>query len=84
MAHYNKLVPTIENTTQQDLPDGETIEKDESRFFDILFGGDQLTVARMRGVQNIRDTQARLSDQFKGILPVIEDWHSRMISMKVN
>ena len=57
---------------------------DDSQFHSNLFGGDQLTVARIRGVQALRDTQDKKVDRFEGLVPVIEDWHSRMTFMKVN
>jgi len=47
-------------------------------FFQILIGGDQLTVARMRGVQVLRDTHAKRVEQFEGLIAVIEDWHAWM------
>ena len=83
LDHYMKLVPTTKRTRQQPLPNGDTIETDDSQFIDILFGGDQLTVARIRGVQALRDTEAKRADRFEGLLPVIEDWHTRMTAMKV-
>ena len=32
----------------------------------------------------LRDTQDKKVDRFEGLVPVIEDWHSRMMFMKVN
>ena len=43
-----------------------------------MFGGDQLTVARIRGTQALRNTQDKASDHLQGLIPVVEDWHSRM------
>ena len=48
----------------------------------FLFGGDQLTVARIRGAQILRDTQDKPVDRFEGIIPVIEDWHTRTTLLK--
>ncbi len=36
------------------LPNGATFSFDNTSFYEILFGGDQLTVARARGVKNLR------------------------------
>ena len=49
----------------------------------MLFGGDQLTVARIQGAQiamsNTRDSVKRL----QGLIPVIQDWHTEVIFTEV-
>ena len=44
----------------------------------VLFGGDQLTVARTRGTQALRDTEETPVHRLEGIVPVVEDWHARV------
>ena len=83
LAHYMKLVPTVEAEGHLRLPTGSVIDFDDTRFSSILFGGDQLTIARIRGTQALRDTQDKCVDRFEGLHPVVEDWHSRMTLMKV-
>ena len=60
-----------------------SISVDDTRFFPILFGGDQMTVARVNGVQLLRVTEAKRADRYEGIVLIIEDWHTRMTIMKV-
>lgn len=48
LAEYMKLVPRVEATGHHQLPNGSTIDYDDTRFHEILFGGDQLTVAHIR------------------------------------
>ncbi len=84
LARYMKLVPTVEVEGHLQLPNGSVLDFDDTRFFPILLGGDQLTIARVRGTQALRDTQDKRVDRFEGILPVVEDWHSRMTLMKVS
>lgn len=84
LAHYMKLVPTVEVEGRLQLPNGSVINFDDTRFFSTLFGGDQLTVARIRGTQVLRDTQDKCVDRFDGVIPVVEDWHLRMTLMKVS
>lgn len=84
LDHYMTLVPTVEVRGQLTIPGGSILDFDASRFFQTLFGGDQLTVARIRGVQALRDTQARRMDKYEGLEPVVEDWHARMTVMKVS
>ena len=83
LDHYMTLVPTVEMEGKHKLPNGSVLDFDDSRFFSILIGGDQLTVPRICGVQALRDTHAKRPDRFEGLLPDVEDWHSRMTIMKV-
>ena len=83
MDHYMTLVPNVQKEGSLVLPNGSAIDFDDSRFFPVLFGGDQLTVARMRGVQAIRDTHSKNAERYDGLVPVVEDWHARMNFMKV-
>ncbi len=65
------------------LPNGEVVLINNTMFLKTLFGGDQLTVAQIRGAQALRDTHSDPTDRFEGLVPVLEDWHSRMTLMKV-
>lgn len=84
LDHYMKLVPTVAMEGNLQLGNGDVLQFDDTRFFPILFGGDQLTVARACGVQAQRDTHESKVDRFEGLLPVVEDWHARMILLKVH
>ena len=84
LTRYMKLVPTVEAEGHRQLPNGSVLNFDDTRFFSILFGGDQLTVARIRGTQIHRDTHDQRVDRFEELVPVVEDWHSRMTLMKVS
>ena len=83
LDYYMKLVPTLKAEQCVSLPNGSVVNTDNTQFFSILFGGDQLTVARMRGTQALRDTHDTAVDRCEGITPVIEDWHARMALLKV-
>ena len=48
-----------------------------------LVGGDQLTTARVRGAQLIRDDCDLSKDRLAGVLPITEDWHAKLCLMKV-
>ena len=80
LAAYMKVVPTVESQEQLTLPCGTSVEVDNTAYHSILFGGDQL---RMRGTKDLRDTEERRNDRFEGLIPVIEDWHTRITLMKV-
>ncbi len=83
LEEYMKLVPTVEAQGCHKLPNGSELEYDDTQFHSILYGGDQLTAARMRGTRALRMTQDRRVDRFEGGIPVLEDWHARMTLMKV-
>ncbi len=72
MDDHMKLVPTIAATGPYLLPNHSTVEFDAKQFHGILFGGDQLIVARMRDFACYRGD---CSQRLQGILPVVEDWH---------
>ena len=84
LAHYLKLVPTVEAEGHLQLPSGSVTDFDDTRFFSVLFEGDNLTIARICGMQALHDTQDRGYNCFEGVLPVVEDWHSRMTLLKVS
>lgn len=52
-------------------------------FFKILFGGDYLTAAHIRGMQALRATEDKAIDRLEGVISVVEDWHTRMTLLKV-
>ena len=78
------LVPTLPAEGKLVLGNGSTIDFDNTRFFKILLGGDQLTAARVRGTQALRDTEDKAVDRLEGVVAVVEDWHTRMALMKVS
>ncbi len=55
------------------MTDGVPI--DLTRCHKIVFGGDQLTTARMRGSQLDRVTSDTEINRLNGVISVFEDWH---------
>ena len=49
----------------------------------IFFGGDQLTVARARGAQQLRANDFNAVLRLDGVIPTIEDWQAQQALMKV-
>jgi len=62
---------------------GEKFSYDCSHLFQLLFFGDQLTVARARGAMTLRSLHPTTLNQLKGCVPTIVDWHSRQCFLKV-
>ena len=59
------------------------IDIDVWHFNHIMLGGDQLTSARVRGTHRARCNSDSARNRLEGIIPVIEDWHTKMTVMKV-
>ena len=51
LEHFMQFVATVPKEGRVLLPNGSFLDYDDTRFFRILVGGDQLTVARIRGTQ---------------------------------
>ena len=45
-------------------------------------GGDQLTIARIRGSQSILSNSDNGEERLEGFVPVIENWHTKMCFME--
>ncbi len=73
---YMDLVPTHPAEGKHVLPNGSSLAFDNTRFHKILLGGDQLTVARVRGTQALRVSEEKAVDRLEGVIPVVEDWHT--------
>ena len=83
LEKFHQYVPTEPSEGTITLPDDTTRSIDNTLFFQLLMGGDQLTVARVRGTAALRATHDTHLECLSGIVPVIEDWHARMNFMKV-
>ena len=83
LDHYMQLVPKLEANGFLLLANGEKIEFDDTKFNAKLLGGDQLTVVRVRSTQALRDTLDSATQRYEGLIPVIEDWHARVILLQV-
>ena len=85
MKSLHVYVPTQTTQSKETIP-GSDIEvevvKDTSH--KIIFGGDQMTVARGRGSQRIRKNSERGQDRLEGLAPVNEDWHSKLCLLGVS
>ena len=66
-----------------DLPDGHSINYKDADMGETLFGGDQLTAAHIRGAISICANHSTTLQRLEGLIPTVEDWHTRMTLMKV-
>lgn len=83
LDRLHKYVPSTSTLTETTLPDGRTFTHTEYKQVKILLGGDQVTVARVRGAVGIRSNHENAQHRLEGVIPVIEDWHARQVLMQV-
>lgn len=78
LKHVHDLyVPSIEYTEETNISTGETVTIQKAKLHPIIFGGDQLTAAKMRSAQKARLNSETPADKLSGLIPVAEDWHSK-------
>ena len=58
--------------------------KEESVLHPVLFGGDQLTVARGRAAIKGKVNSQSATKKLSGLVPVIEDWHAKANFLSVS
>ena len=84
LQHIQSYVPSKLVQRRMSVPGSdEVVSFDDQDFATTLVGGDQLTVARIRGAQLIRSNSGTNQDRFAGILPVAEDWHTKLCLLQV-
>ncbi len=77
LRHHHEYVPSVVHQEKQYCSTGESIAKERTTLHPILFGGDQLTAARIRGAMKVRVNSNSSSKKFAGIIPAVEDWHTK-------
>ena len=84
MTEAQKYVPTISQAVDVEVAGESTVTVKADHFHNILFGGDQLTVARAHGAQNVRENSVDGIGRLEGLIPVCEDWHARVTLLSVS
>ncbi len=79
VKYLHQYVPVIRSEEEQLIPSrDETVHITKAQFSPVLFGGDQLTAARIRGAKKAKVSDDDPSNRMEGIIPVAEDWHTKM------
>ncbi|KAL5510576.1 hypothetical protein EMCRGX_G006142 [Ephydatia muelleri] len=83
----HQYIPTTTTSQMLDVcaEGGHTraVEVKLHNFSYIPLGGDQLTIARIRGSQSILSNSDNGEERLEGFVPVTEDWHTKMCFMEV-
>ena len=74
----------VKDEANVQLKDGRRVHCRKAKAYKILFGGDQLTCARVRGAQSLRKKHDGVDHQLKCFVPCVEDWHSRLTLVTVS
>ena len=88
MDKLHEYIPAIDIMQFYDLFDDSCIiEVEEEMFHQMFFGGDQLTVVRVRGSVAIRSDHVTSicsgRDYLEGLFPIAEDWHAKQCLLEV-
>ena len=84
MDILHKYVPTKVEFADVPFEDFDIEDCEEYMYHRLLLGGDQLTVARSRTSIAIRADHDLKKEHLEGLLPVVEDWHTKQTLLKVN
>ena len=83
MKCVHQYVPVAEHERQVQVNRETTVVQSHSKVHRILFGGEQLTAARIRGAQEAKCNSLTSTKRFDGLIPVIEGWHTKVVLLEV-
>lgn len=86
LEHIQRYVPSKDVEQELIVPSQtgqETVKFVEKKHRTMIVSGDQLNVSRIRGSQRIRGNSDTSEQRLDGLLPVSDDWHSKMCFMEV-
>lgn len=83
ISHLHQYVPIVDTVTS-DLAVNNTDKPQNEKLHPLLFGGDQLTAARVRGCQELRINSDTTTGRLQGLIPVAEDWHTAVTLLVVS
>ena len=87
LDHVHTYVPVQSNSIMNSFSNpvtGEPVFVNQQSVHPVLFGGDQLTVCRARGAQDIRRNGRDATQKLEGLIPVSEDWHTKVCLLQVS
>ena len=77
LTQLHQYIPQSTYFEEKEISNG-TVEKiEKANMHQILLGGDQLTAARSRSAIKAKGNSQTPAKQLQGIIPVMEDWHTK-------
>ena len=83
VREVHRYVPGVKYTAVQTIESTDE-EVPVKKFHKILFGGDQLTAARIRSAQKHMCNADTPTERLLGCHAMIEDWHTKVTVMEVS
>ena len=84
LNHLHQYVPIKEHAREVFIPSlNQSVNIMMEQVQPMLFGGDQLTAARARGVKTAMSNSCSAVMRLQGLVPVIEDWHAQVVLLEV-
>ena len=84
VTHMHQYVPFIEYTAVHTFEDNsQSVPIARAVMYPIVFGGDQLTAARIRAAQKHMCNANTPVKRLLGVCAMSEDWHSKLTVMEV-
>ena len=80
---HSNYVPTNKWKEEDCTINGTDLSIPKACVHPILFGGDQLTALTARGAKRAKANSVTASSRLDGLIPVAEDWHTRLNYMGV-
>lgn len=83
LDELQQYCPTLSEEVDVTLPDGQIMTHKQVKVYEVGFGGDQLTCARVKGAQGLRKGHDFADHQLQSFVPFVEDWHCRLTFVTV-
>ena len=77
LTHLHQYVPQVPYVVEKTISTGEIVHTNNAQMHKILVGGDQMTAARTRAALSSRSNAETPSNRLDGLIPVVEDWHTK-------
>ena len=84
LTHLHQYVPAVSSTYERLISTGVKVTTEKTAFHRILVGGDQLTAARAKSALKLKLNSQTPLKKLEGIVPVAEDWHTKVNFLKVS
>jgi hypothetical protein len=83
LEELHKYVPQVTQEVSITTTESYSRTKSVTMVYPILLGGDQLSTSRARSAKATKRTEKPYAERLDGLVPVFEDWHTRVTLISV-
>ena len=83
MKFQHQYVPAVEYEERTRCDEISDVIVKDAVMYPLLFGGDQLSVARQRTALKVMSNAETPALRMEGLIPTIEDWHTKLTFLEV-